>query len=231
MFCHNDMIYLWLTTIVRRRLNWKWLVLPTLPTSRSVRNLFQTQKTFFTTKVFLLISSLATRSSAGDWGNSRSCPSWPVQPNTAGWGGSRCAFCPGSSHVISCHIVSWPTISYHTYTLQATTFPGGDGLWDEGGGGEGDQLRWIHTESSNKASWPFFPFPPQNSDGMLFTHYLRICRSHLHLKAHQLHQWSVTTDQWPALMKRTFSEWSDCVICKSLNNKNNFDEFCILSYS
>ena len=42
-----------------------------------------------------------------------------------------------------------------------------------------------------------------------------------------------TRDKLPATrdqprMERTFSEWSDCVICKSLNNKNIFDEFCIL---
>ena len=121
MFCHNDMIYLWLTPIVRRRLNWKWLVLPTLPTSRSVRNLFRWKKTFFTTKVFLLISSSATPSSAGDWWNSRGCHSCPVQPNPAGWGGSRCALCPGLSHVISCHIISYHIILYHgrTYYMKS----------------------------------------------------------------------------------------------------------------
>ena len=57
---------------------------------------------------------------------------------------------------------------------------------------------------------------------MLFTLYLYlcICRPQLHLKA------PVSSDQ--PQMERTFSEWSDCVICKSLNDKNVIYEFYIL---
>ena len=68
-------------------------------------------------KVFLLISSLASPSSAGDWGHSRGCHSWPVQPNPAGWGGSKCALCSGSSHVRSYYITSYCIMANHIIPL------------------------------------------------------------------------------------------------------------------
>ena len=166
MFCHNgdDMIYLWLTPIVRRRLNSKWLVLPTLPTSRSVRNLFRWKKTFFTTKVFMLISSLATPSSAGDWGNSRGCHSWLVQPNPAGWGGSRFALCSGSSHVRSYYITSYcimanRIISYH-YTPQRFQVEMGSEMKEEE---EVKETNWGEFLTLNYQIGPCVlssPFPP-----------------------------------------------------------------------
>ena len=64
--------------------------------------------------------------------------------------------------IILYHIILYHGQPYHTITLHATTFPGGNRLRDEGGGegDEGDQLRWIpHTELSNRALCPSFPFP------------------------------------------------------------------------
>ena len=165
----------------------------------------------------------------------------PTQPSWLRW--KQMCTLPRfvTCQIISDHIISWSNISYEKASPNTviTCIP----VYCQYTGHIVCRWRWaprwrrrtrrmIEVNSSHwiiKSSlFSFVPFSLK-----IWT---ECCSLTISVFAGPIYTWkhtSYTSDQLPLTsdqpcMGRTFSEWSDCVICKSLNNKNIFDEFCIL---